>query len=109
MASRGSVPKGVRAELDRLADLAFDRELGERLANVRAPLEQWEKHDIASSELFEYIDAVRDDARAVFRMYGDMKPAEIVARALAQRIIKPDEASKELRESLSTLVAKYSP
>ena len=100
-ALRDNYSKEVRHHLRRLAGESFDRELGQDLAKLCEPLGRWEKHEISSTELDEFVHGVHQGSRRVFNLYESLKADQIVARSLASGLLTEDEVPEVVREAVS--------
>ncbi len=100
-ALRDKYSKEVRHHLRGLADESFDRELGQNLARLRGPLGRWEKHEISSTELDEFVHGLQDGSRRIFNLHESLKADQIVARLLASGVLTEDEVPEFVREAVS--------
>ena len=67
-ALRDKYSKKVRHYLRRLADEPFDRELGQNLVKLCEPLRRWEKHELSSTELDEFVNGVHQGSQRAFKL-----------------------------------------
>jgi len=106
-ALRDKYSKEVRDHLRRLTREAFEKELGQNLAKLCEPLGRWEKQEISSTELDEFVHEVHQGSRQIFNLRESLKADQIVARSLASGVLTEDEVPEPVREALSGLVKFY--
>ncbi len=98
---RDKYSKEVRQHLRRLAGEAFEKELGQNLGELCEPLGRWEKREISSTELDEFVHKVHQGSRRVFNLHESLKADQIVARSLASGLLTEDEVPEFVREAVS--------
>ena len=100
-----------KKELAKLRDLAgeaYERELGEHLAELEKSFAAWRRGELLSSELSSEIHQFHQHAaRDVFSSYQLPHPAMIVGRAIAAGILKESEIPESLRPKLQDEVAVF--
>ena len=97
-----------RKYLAELADLARDRELHLYLSELENRFREWRQGTISSTELSDFIHQFHDgSARTVYSTYIQMKPDEVVARAIGVGLLREDEVPSESREPLEALVSHF--
>lgn len=100
-----------KRELSKLRDLAseaYERELGEHLAELEKSFAAWRSGKLLSSELSNEIhDFHQHTARDVFSSYQLPHPSMIVARAIAAGILKHSEVPESLQTKLRDEIAVF--
>ena len=100
--------KKERAELRRLASEAYERELGNHLAELDKSFSEWREQKLLSSELSERIHHFHQhNAREVWSTYRAPHDSVLVARAIAANILREDDVSAPLWEKLRDTVAAF--
>ena len=100
-ALRDKYSREVRHHLRRLAGESFDREVGQNLARLCEPLGRWERHEISSTELDEFVHGVHQRSRRVFKLHESLKADQIVARSLAPGVLTEGEVPEFVRRAVS--------
>ncbi len=92
--------KKKKAELRRLAELVYERELGHWLAQLDHYFGRWRRGEIPASELSEHIHEYHQGpARYVWSQHVRLKhPDQRVAWGLAQGVLDETEIDPELLE-----------
>ncbi len=94
------------AKLRELASEAYERELGEHLAELEKSFAAWRRGKLLSSELSSEIHEFHQNAaRDVFSSYQLPHPAMIVARAIAAGFLKEGEVPESLQAKLKEEIA----
>jgi DNA primase large subunit len=97
-----------RKALRRLANLAYERELGAELANLEARFAEWRAQRISAFQISDLIHEFHDGpSRELYKLYGSIDTAYLVARAIAQGLLHEDEAPTEILAKLADLIASY--
>jgi hypothetical protein len=100
--------KQIRKELRQLVETAHDRELGLYLSHLERRFAAWRDGKLAPGELSDFIHEFHDgSARAVYKTYSMLKPHQPVARALGIGLLRDDEVSEGLRQTLSDAITYY--
>jgi hypothetical protein len=100
--------KKERAELRRLASVAYERELGGHLAELDKSFSKWRQGNLLSSELSKEIHEFHQyAARDTWSAYQVRDVSMIVARAVALGILTEQEVPATLREKLSGTVSLF--
>ena len=91
--------KSERAELRRLAALAYERELGVELAELDKAFSEWRQDRLLSTELSAAIHEFHQHAaRDIWSTYRRLHASLLVARALAEGILTEQDLPTALRE-----------
>lgn len=107
-ASVAEYSKKERAELRRLASEAYERELGNQLAELDKSFSEWRDRRLLSSELSEKIHQFHQHAaRDIWSTYQAPHDSMLVARAIALGILSENEVPVTLREKLRDIVASF--
>ena len=65
-------PKHIRAQLRRLMDMAYEKELSHELSQLAGHFDSWKAEEISAGELNHLIHRYHDDrAREVYKYYND--------------------------------------
>ena len=95
-------------ELRRLADAAYERELGDELAKLEEDFRRWRSKEISALELSDRIHELHDGAaRDLWKIYTYGKPPAAVARAIANGLIAESSLSPKLLAQLEGAIAFY--
>ena len=102
---QNSYPKQMRKTLRELAALAYERELGNHLAELRTGFSEWVEHKISAHELSDRIHQFHDGpSRDLFSVNQKFKPDFLVSRAIALGVLTENEVPSDIREALSTQI-----
>ena len=108
MAATDSFGKAQRRELRRLANLAYERELGAALAALETHFREWHAGSCDVHQLSDTIHQFHNGiARDLFVTYTRLEPRVAVAQAVARKVLRDDEVPATLWEALRTLIAFY--
>jgi hypothetical protein len=105
----GKPNKKQKAELRRLAGMAYERELGRELERLQGRFDDWRGGTLSASELGDHVRRFhRGPAREVQGRYDALKkPACQTAWALASGTLEESEVDPELLELLRERVDAY--
>jgi hypothetical protein len=106
------VDKAQKKELRRLAGLVYERELGHWLRQLRDRFDDWQRGEIAASELSEHVHEYdQGPARVVWARHTHLPPVTRVAWGLAEDLLDEAEVEPRLlelvRESAEVLRALH--
>ena len=97
--------KHMKKKLRELAAVAYDRELGRHLEELRLCFVDWSEHKISSHDLSDRIHLYHDGtSRDLYSLNQQFKPDFLVARAIALGVLTDDEVPSDVREVLSTRI-----
>jgi len=100
--------KANRRKLRELAAVAHERELGAELAKVEQDFARWRRGEINPFELNHRIHRFHDGiSREVYTTYRDIHPIQMVARAVANRILDRTEIPPDILASLEPSISFF--
>ena len=100
--------KEIRRELRRLVKTAHDRELGLYLSHLERRFAEWRDGNLGPGELSDFIHEFQDSsARRVYKTYSMLKPDQLVAWALGIGLLRDDDVSEGLRQTLCDAITYY--
>ena len=100
--------KSIRKRLRELADIAYERELGNHLSKLYDEFGAWRSGKISSSELSDRIHKFHTGrARDIYTLFSDSKPDLVVARALNMGIIAEDEVPADVRKAIARSIETF--
>jgi hypothetical protein len=103
------LPKRIRKELRRLADLAYGRELDQKLRCLADDFDLWRRKELSPWELSEQIHTFHQGpARQLFIFYRDAGESMAIGRALVDGLLRRDEVPDEVFPHVSSAVKFYS-
>jgi hypothetical protein len=93
--------KGVRKELQSLAELASDREMASALEDLHQHFMRWKRGEISPHKLNDLIHQHHNGtSRELWKIYC-MDRDFIVARAVVRGVLKESELSEQLRSTIA--------
>ena len=97
----------LKKEMNRLADIVFQRELDTELTKINADFKKWEKGTINSFQLNDLIHKYHEDvSQHLWKLY-QQQPEFLVARALANNTIKNEETNPIILKALKDKMAFF--
>lgn len=95
-------------KLRELASLAYMRELAAELAKLEAQFARWRSGDLDPFALSDEIHSFHDGvARDLYKLYGNLSPDHLVARAPAREVLQGTDVPSELLAALESLLQIY--
>src|SRR4051812_36841780 len=89
--------KASKRRLRELASLAYTRELAAELAKLEVQFARWRGGEIDPFEQSDEIHRFHDgNARDLHKLYGNLPPDHLVARALAREVLREADVPSEL-------------
>ncbi len=103
-----SYGKEIRKQLRKLVAKAHDRELNLYIAELEMGFDEWRDGKISPSELSGLIHEFHDgSSRAVYKTYIKLKRDQLVARAIGIGLLKEEEVSEEIMETLAEDISYF--
>lgn len=103
-----SFGKAQRKELRRLAEVAYERELGNALAALKAQFQEWHVGKLNVHDLSDAVHQFHNGvARDLYVTYTGLEPRVAVAQAIARKVLRDNEVPPALREALHGLATLY--
>lgn len=100
--------KKQRRELRNLQGLAWERELGNALGELREDFRVWENGEISPFELNDRIHRFHNGrSRELFNTYGGSLYSFWIAHVIARGVIKESEVSEDLLAELRADIDMY--
>jgi hypothetical protein len=100
--------KDIRRLVREWAGIAHDRDLRKALGELRIQFGRWERGEISSFELNEFVHQFHDGAsREIWKTYATNNPEPAVASAVAAGILRRDELPAELLQHIGGLIEFY--
>ena len=91
------IPKNIKKQLNKLAALAWERELRRELDLLAQRFDAWRAGQIDSWELTDLIHKYHNGpARELWKVYNNVEPRFVVASALARGIIRREEITDQV-------------
>lgn len=93
--------KTIRRKLRKLSNLAYDRELNQKLDELYAKFQRWKNGEIDVLQLHDLIHEYHDrDGREIWKIYNQTKTDFIVTRACKLGILIDDEIPADVNDVL---------
>ena len=101
-------PKRIKRLVREWAGVAHDRDLRKALGEVRVQFWRWERGDISSFELNEFVHQFHDGkSREIWKRYATNHLEPAVASAVAAGILRREELPTELLQHIAGLIEFY--
>ena len=101
-------PKPIKRSLRSLADVAYERDLGDHLLELGNQFTRWHEGAIDTWDLSDRIRDFHDGpSRELYTMSERGDPALMVARALVRGLLAEAEVPPEVREAIAQPIAFY--
>jgi len=98
----------VRRLVTEWAGIAHDRDLRKALGELRVQFGRWERGEISSFELNEYVHQFHDGtSREIWKRYATNHLEPAVASAVAAGVLRKDELPAELLHHIAGLIEFY--
>jgi len=95
-------------DLRRLADIAYDRELGRELTRLETSFTEWRAGRVNAHDVSAAIHAFHDGiARDLWVLYNRMDPSSTVPRAVAAGLLAEHEVPAPLLSKLQNALEFY--
>lgn len=102
------VPKSIKRLVREWAGVAHDRDLRKALGELRVQFGRWERKEISSLELNEFVHQFHDGAsREIWKRYATNHLEPAVASAIAADILRKAELPQELLQHIAGLIEFY--
>lgn len=99
--------KKQRRELRELQGLAWERELGGALQDLRRDFESWERGEISAFELSDRMHKFHNGrSRELYNLYSSSLDHFFIDHAIVRGVIDESELSDELREEVKDDIAR---
>ena len=101
-------PKAMKRLVREWAGVAHDRDLRQALKELHSQFGRWERGEIDSYELNEFVHQFHDGAsRDIWKRYSTNRLEPAVAAAIAEGVLCKDEVPRELLQSIAGLIEFY--
>ncbi len=102
------VPKRMKRLVREWAGIAHDRDLRTALGQLRIQFGRWERGEISSFELNEFVHQFHDGtSREIWKRYATNHLEPAVASAVAAGVVRKEELPSELLLHISGLIEFY--
>jgi hypothetical protein len=103
-----NTPKAMKRLLREWAGIAHDRDLSQALSELHGQFGRWERGEISSFELNEFVHQFHDGAsREIWKRYATNQLEPAVASAVAAGVLRKEELPPELVQSVAGLIEFY--
>jgi len=100
-----AIEKKLDKEIQRLVNIAFEREANRRLQNMSDSFDDWKNDLLGGSELLSLVqEFVRGQADRMFGMYDSLDPKLLIARAVVEGFLNENEIPKMLRDFIKKTI-----
>lgn len=97
----GELTKGQRRELQRIAELAYDRELSSALSGLEEQFRRWRSGEIGPHDLAEAIHQFHQGpSRELWLRYSDKQAGLAALHAVANGVVNATEVAPDLLAAL---------
>jgi hypothetical protein len=101
-------PKSTKRLVREWAGVAHDRDLRKALGELRVQFERWERGEIRSFDLNEFVHQFHDrTSREIWKRYATNHLEPAVASAVAAGILRKEELPSELLQHIAGLIEFY--
>lgn len=101
-------PKHLRRLVREWAGIAHERDLRKALGELRIQFGRWERGDISSFELNDFVHQFHQElSREIWKRYATNHLEPAVASAVAAGILRREELPAELVEHIANLIEFY--
>jgi|SRR5438094_4356468 len=101
-------PKKIRRLVREWAGIAHDRELRKALGELRVQFGRWERGEISSFELNDFVHQFHDgSSREIWKRHATSHLEPTVASAVAAGILRKEELPSELVQHIAGLIEFY--
>ncbi len=102
------VPKRIKRLVREWAGIAHDRDLRTALGELRIQFGRWERGEISSFELNEFVHQFHDGtSREIWKRYATNHLEPAVASAVAAGVVRKEELPGELLQHIAGLIEFY--
>jgi hypothetical protein len=99
------VPRRIRQLVREWAGIAHDRDLRKALGELRIQFGRWERGEISSFELNDFIHQFHDGtSREIWKRYATSHLEPAVASAVASGVLGKQEIPRELLDHIAGLI-----
>jgi lysine/ornithine N-monooxygenase len=100
--------KSIRKKLRELADIAYERELGQHLSKLYNEFVAWRSGKISSHELADRVHQYHNgQLHDAYILFTDSKPDIVVAKALSMGIMTEDEVPDDVRKAIARSIEAF--
>jgi len=101
-------PKRMKRLVREWAGIAHDRDLRTALGELRIQFGRWERGEISSFELNEFVHQFHDGiSREIWKRYASSHLEPAVASAVAAGVLRKEELPTELLQHIAGLIGFY--
>ncbi len=94
-------PKKIRQKLQELSNLAYERELSEKLDELYIKFQEWKNGKMDCGQLHDQIHAYHNsEGKEVWKIYNQTEVDLILYRAYRLGILKADEIPADVADAL---------
>jgi len=107
--SSPDLTKAERRRARQIAGIAWDRELARALRELEARFQDWGDSKIDAFELADEIHRFHDGPnRDLYKLYNALSPEQATARAVALRVVSPEDVPEQIRKALAASIEFWS-
>lgn len=100
--------KSIKKKLRELADIAYERELGQHLSKLYDEFVAWRSGKIPSHELADRVHQFPNrQLHDAYILFADSKPDVVVAKALNMGIITENEVPDDVRKAIARSIETF--
>jgi len=101
-------PTAIKRLVREWADIAHDRDLRQALRALHGQFGRWERGEITSFELNDFVHQFHDGAsREIWKRYATNHLEPAVAAAMAVGVLRKEELPRELLQHVAGLIEFY--
>jgi hypothetical protein len=102
------IPKAIKRLVREWAGIAHDRDLRQALGALHGQFDRWERGEISSFELNDFVHQFHDGAsREIWKRYATNHLEPAVASAVAAGVLRKEELPRELLQCIAGLIEFY--
>lgn len=101
-------PKKIKSKLRKLADTAYEKEVGEHLLDLSHKFDDWKNNKINIEELNHFIHQYHQGpARKIYSFYNSASTDIIVAKAIAEDRLAVEDIPVNVLESIQDKIEAF--